>query len=104
MTNREIVEKYLENGLIDRCLEYQFKNQCKQYREDYKHDLIIELLEYPRLQQVEESGHMNAFLTRCIQNNIYSKSSWYYRRYIRFDRITDEITERERNLADGQGL
>ena len=101
MTNKEIVEKYLENGLIDRCLDYQFSRIDKEYKEDYKNDLIIELLEYDKLDQVEADGKMNAFLTRCIQNNVFSSTSWYYRRYKRYDRNSREITEREKNIADG---
>lgn len=103
MTNKEIVEKYLKSGLIDRCLDYQFAKQDKEYKEDYKNDLILDLLEYDnaKLSDADENRHMNALLTRIIQNNIFSKTSWYYRRYIRYDRNSSEITERERNIADG---
>lgn len=100
MTNAEIIEKYLNNGLIDRCLDYNFNKISKEYKNDFKNDLIIELMEYDKLGKVEAEGHMNAFLTRCIQNNVFSKTSWYYRRYIRYDKNSSEITDRERNIAD----
>lgn len=100
MTNKEIVEKYLDNGLIDRCLDYNFNKISKEYKEDYKNDLILELLTYDKLAKAEEEGHVNALLTRMIRNNVFSRTSWYYRRYIRWDRNTDEITDRERNIAD----
>lgn len=101
MTNKEIVEKYLNNGLIDKCLDYQFSKVSKEYKEDYKNDLILELLEYDNAKMNDaDNGHFNALLTRIIQNNIFSKTSWYYRRYIRWDRSTDEITEKERQIAD----
>lgn len=103
MTNVEIVEKYLKNGLIDKCLDHQFaKIRDKQFKQDLKHDLIIELLEYDKLPQVEEEGHFNAFFTRCLQNNIFSKTSWYYRRYVRPDRNSRDITDKERDIADGE--
>ena len=101
MDNRDIIQKYIDNGLIDTCLDYQFTRLPKEYKEDFKHDLIIELMSYDKLPNVEEEGHMNAFLTRVIKNNIYSTTSWYYRRYIRYDRDTDEITDREMNIAEG---
>ena len=102
MTNREIVDKYLESGLIDRCLDYQFNKISKEYKEDYKNDLILELLEYDnaKMNDADRNGHFNALVTRIIQNNVFSKTSWYYRRYIRWDRNTDEITDREREIAD----
>ena len=101
--NREIVEKYIENGLIDDCVSFQFaKVKEKQYMEDLKNDLILELYSYKKLAQVEKEGHMNALVTRMIRNNVYSSTSWYYRRYIRPDRQADEITEKERQIPDGE--
>lgn len=100
MDNREIIQKYIDNGLLDTCLDYQFANIPKQYKEDFKHDIIIELMCYDKLQKVEEEGHMNAFLTRVIRNNVFSTTSWYYRRYIRYDRATEEITDREMDIAE----
>lgn len=101
MTNREIVDKYLENGLIDKCLDYQFmKIKDKQFKEDFRNDLILDLLTYEKLPQVEEEGHVNALITRVIVNNIFSRTSWYYRRYVRFGKNSTEITEREVNLSD----
>ena len=104
MTNEEILNIYLENGLIDKCLDHQFAKMDKQFKGDYRNDLVIDLLEYDnaKLNSAHEGKHMNALLTRIIQNNIFSKTSWYYRRYVRFDRQTDEITEREKNIPDNE--
>lgn len=104
MTNREILDIYLGNGLIDRCIDYQFaklKESGKaQFKEDFKNDLYIELIDYDKLEKVHEEGRMNAFLTAVIVNNIRSRTSWFYRRYIRFDTRSEEIGERERNIED----
>lgn len=104
MTNAEIVKIYIENGLIDRCIDYQFaklKERGKlQFKEDFKHDMILELMHYDKLERVHEEGHMNSFLTRVIVNNIRSTTSWFYRRYIRFDTRSEEIGERELNIGN----
>lgn len=104
MTNAEIVDIYLKNGLIDKCVDYQFaklKEKGKlQYKEDFKHDMILELLTYDKLEKVHKEGKMNCFLTRVIQNNIHSTTSWFYRRYIRFDIRSEEIGEKEKNIGE----
>lgn len=106
MTNAEIVDIYLKNGLIDKCVDCQFaklKEKGKlQYKEDFKHDMILELLTYDKLEKIHEEKKMNCFLTRVIQNNIFSNTSWFYRRYIRFDIRSEEIGEKERNIGEGE--
>lgn len=100
--NREIVQRHLDDGLIDDCISYQFAKvkTSHQFKEDLKNDLIVELLEYEKLADADKEGHFNALLTRMIRNNIYSSTSWYYRRYIRPDIKSDEITEKERQIPD----
>lgn len=104
MTNAEIVDIYIKNGLIDKCVDYQFaklKEKGKlQYKEDFKHDMILELLTYDKLEKVHQEKKMNCFLTRVIQNSIFSNTSWFYRRYIRFDIRSEEISEKERNIGE----
>lgn len=97
MTNREIVDTYLGNGLIDTCLDCQFSQlDDKQFKQDFKNDLILTLLEYDneKLNDAHLNNHFNAFITRIIINNIFSKTSPYYTAYRKFsDRATEEITD-----------
>ena len=106
MTNAEIVDIYLKNGLIDKCVDYQFaklKEKGKlQYKEDFKHDMILELLTYDKLEKVHNENRMNALITSIIIHNIRSNTSWFYRRYIRFDIRSEEIGEKERNIGEGE--
>ena len=105
MTNFEILNEYmLDNGLFDTCLEHQFSKAGakKQYKDDLKNDLVLEILQYDnaKLNDVVQRKHVNAFLTRLIQNNLFSKSSWFWRRYIRPDEMGDELTEKELNMEE----
>ena len=105
MTNLEILNEYmLDNGLLDKCLEMQFSKAGakKQYIEDLKNDLVVDILQTnnEKLNNVVQNKHVNAWLTRLIQNNLYSKSSWFWRRYIRPDVMGDEITERELDIPE----
>lgn len=98
MTNREIVDIYLENGLIQTCVDCQFANvrDGRQYKEDFFQDLILILLTYDndKLNDAHNNNHFNALVSRIIINNIYSKTSPFYKDYKKFnDRIISEITD-----------
>lgn len=104
LSNSEIVGIYLENGLIDKCVECQFarKKTGKQYQEDFYQDLIVLLLEYDnsKMNDAHDNNHFNALLTRIIQNNIFSKTSPYYKKYEKWSNDIEEITVKEMNIAD----
>ena len=102
-TNTEIVEYLIndENGgnLPLKCVEYQFKRLAKidrgkyQYKDDMYQDLIVILLEYnnEKLNNAYEGHHLNALITRIIQNQIYSISSKFYTDYLKFNDKTNDL-------------
>lgn len=102
MTNQEIVDIYLKSGLIRKCVDYQFMKQDKTYKEDFFQDLIIDLLTFDnqKLNDAHSNNHFNALITKIIKNNVFSKTSWYYRRYRKWDALTDEITKKELDIPD----
>lgn len=85
LTNREIVEIYLKNDLIQQCIECQFskKKRGKQNQEDFFQDLVLILMEYDneKMNDAHINNHMNALVTKIIVNNIFSKTSPYYKTY-----------------------
>ena len=97
-TNKEIVDSHLE--LIKKCCDYQFsktKNKLdQQNRKDFTNDLYLILLDYDNKKLndalTKGEGTLNALITRILQNNIYSKTSTYYRQYKRHLMKTDDIT------------
>lgn len=102
LTNNEILEIYLENGLIEKCVNHQFFKYNKKYKEDFYQDLIIILLEYDnkKLNDAHQNNHFNALLTRIIQNNINSKTSPYYLKYIKYDNNKEELTRKFNELEN----
>lgn len=90
LTNKEIIEIYLKDDLIKRCMKYQFVNMNDwfkyQYFDDLYQDILLALLTYDnkKLNNTHENNHMNALITRIIQNNIYSNSSRFYTTYIKY--------------------
>lgn len=104
LTNGEIVQRYLNSGLIEKCVECQFaKVKNKSNKEDFFQDLILILLEYDnkKLNNAHEHKHMNALITRIIVNNIFSKTSPYYKKYGKYASRAEEITnEMIETIAD----
>ena len=106
MTNREIVDIYLNNGLIQTCVDFQFAKQKKdlQFKDDFFQDLILILLNYDneKLNDAHLNNHFNAFLSSILVKNLWSHTSRFYKTYKKFDERTDEITPTlEDTIADG---
>ena len=105
MTNDEIIQYYLNSGLINRCVDFQFAKLCKtgstnewkkQYKDDCFQDLIVSLYAYDneKLNNIHQNKHFNAFITRWLINNVYSRTSEFYRKYLKLPMKTDfEISD-----------
>lgn len=105
LSNSEILEYYMndDNGgnLPKKCVDYQFLKLAKtepwkmQYKDDFYDDLIVYLLTYDnaKLNNAHENHHMNALITRIIQNQIYSSSSKFFCQYLRFPLKCDDLID-----------
>lgn len=95
--NLSIVNKYINNGLIQQCVDCQFaklKDKSKlQYKDDMFQDLVVTLLEYDndRINDAENNNHMNALITKILINNLYSTTSKFYKDYLKFSTRTEEL-------------
>lgn len=94
--NRDDIIKYiLDSKLLDTCVDYQLKKQPQHYknRDDIIQDAWMWLLTYDadKLSDAFVNNHLNALLTRYIQNQLFSKTSDYYRRYIKFNNLTENL-------------
>lgn len=106
LTNDKIIDFYVKNGLIETCMMYQFAKLGRreawklQYSGDLINDIVVIMAEYPndKLNNIHQNNHMNAWLTRIIQNNIYSNHSKFYTDYLRFNMKTEEIAKKHSHL------
>lgn len=95
-TNKDILDSNL--GLLQQCIDCQFSKFKKnenvyQFKQDLLSDLYLELLEYDKLEEAYKSNHLNALFTRCIVSNIYSNTSWFYRRYLKHNDLNNDIDD-----------
>lgn len=99
MNRNDVINNLLETNLLTTCVDYQLKKQPQhyQYRDDIINDAWIWLLTYDekKLVNAAERKHLNALITRYLQNQIFSKTSDYYRKYIRFNNIMEDLENAE---------
>ena len=99
----EIVKWLTEKKLVETCVKY---NTNKSSNTELKNDLIQECFlwlcsyDLEKLTDAYENKHLNALITRFIQNQWFSKTSPFYKHYKKFDLCTDEITYKELNIPD----
>ena len=94
MCSREDIIKFiLDTDLLTTCVDYQLKKQPKHYqnRDDIVQDAWSWLLTYDisKLEDAYLNNHLNALITRFLQNQLFSKTSEYYRRYIKLESLSD---------------
>lgn len=96
MNRNEVIDYILESKLLTTCIDYQLKKQPQhyQYRDDIINDAWVWLLTYdePKLIDAYTNNHLNALITRYLQNQLFSKTSEYYRRYIKLNSISDDLS------------
>ena len=91
LPNDIILEEVLKSGLLNDCVNYQFIKLCKtdpekkEFKEDMLQDLYLILYNYDneKLNNAYRNKHMNALITRILINQLWSKSSAFYNRYIK---------------------
>lgn len=95
MTRQEIIDNILDSGLLVTCVDYQLKKQPQhyQYRDDIINDAWYWLLTYNEDKLIDAylNNHINALITRYLQNQLFSKTSEYYRKYIKLNSLSEEL-------------
>lgn len=103
MNRDDVVKNIIDTNLLTTCVDYQLKKQPQHYpyRDDIISDAWVWLLTYDEKKLIDaaEHRHLNALITRYLQNQVFSKTSEYYRRYIRYDILSDDLSE-AKNMED----
>lgn len=91
MTDRNDIIAFISGtSLADRCLSYQTRYITDPFlREEIRQELWLWLLTYDieKLSDAYENKHLNALITRYLQNQLFSKNSEFY---YRWRRISEE--------------
>lgn len=99
----EILMYISGTGLDQRCIQYN-TNKCrdKELVKDLHQELWLWLCTYDleKLQNAYENKHLNALITRYVQNQYFSNSSPFYKYFKKFQELTDDITDKELNIPD----
>lgn len=95
MNRDEIINSVIDTGLLVTCVDYQIKKQPQHYanRDDIINDAYLWLLTYDldKLWDAYSNKHLNAMITRYLQNQLFSKTSEYYRKYIKLNINSEDL-------------
>lgn len=99
MNRDEIINNIIDTKLLSTCVDYQLKKQPQhyQFRDDIINDAWVWLLTYDESKLIDayENKHLNALITRYLQNQVFSKTSYYYRKYVRFNNMMEDLENAE---------
>lgn len=100
MNRQEIIDEIYNSKLLTTCVDYQLKRQPQHYqnRADIIQDAWLWLLSYDieKLTDAYLNNHLNALLTRYIQNQIFSKTSDYFRKYVKLNTLSEDLENAKR--------
>lgn len=100
---RDTIIKYImDANLVEECVKYQTIKAPKYYIEELTQELWLWLLTYDieKLSDAYLNNHLNALITRWLQNQYLSKSSPFYKRYKKYDINSMELWRTD--VADEQ--
>lgn len=100
----EITDFLVKSDLIHKCVKYQTnKSSNAELKKDLEQECWTWILEYDieKAYSAYTGNHLNALITRYLTNQFHSRTSKFYKDYLRFDLLSDEITDRELNIPDG---
>lgn len=90
----EVIDYLMKTDLLKRCCECQFKKLGNMtFFDDFYQDMWEWVMTYneDKLWDAYKNHHLNALITRCIQNNIFSANSPYYKKYVKYYRFNSEL-------------
>ena len=102
LSNQEIVLR--SYSLIKDCVYFQMRKYRIpfQFRGDIEQDLVLTLLEYDneRMNTMFSKNRLNAFITEVLRRQLWSKTSIFYRRYMRWHQYSKDITDPQYKFED----
>lgn len=88
-----IIEKLALNKTVETIIANITKNKDDDTLKDLAQMIYLDLLQkpYAKIEELDKNNQLNFFITRMVLNSINSKTSRYYYEIKRYNAITEEI-------------
>lgn len=95
ISKNEIVSELAKRKFIENIIH---KYSLSSFRDDLAQDLYIDLLSKDEqlIQKLYESNQIEYYIRKMIRLNLNSSTSRFYRNYIKYEKITDDIDEKKK--------
>ena len=84
MSTREVVERVAREGWVEECIKTVSGGVWRSEYDDLTSDILLELLDQPKIVDLYEKGQLRYYVMRIVRNNLQSCTSRFYYRYRRF--------------------
>ena len=94
-TNHDIVRELAERKLVETIIEKVTKkpvNLNNSNLEDLTEDVYLSLLQDRKLPIADQNNQVNFYIARIIMNNIASKTSPFYRIYLKYQNLSEPLS------------
>lgn len=93
-----IIEKLALNKTVETIIANITKNKDDDTLKDLAQMIYLDLLlkPYAKIEELDKNNQLNFFITRMVLNSINSKTSRYYYEIKRYNAITEEISNEQK--------
>ena len=94
MNNIEIITYLAENKKVEEIVQNISKKSFP-YEDELSQDIYLSLLEKPSdlIERLYEKKELNYFIVKMVKNNLLSRNSPYYQKYMRWVERKTELTD-----------
>lgn len=100
-TNNEIVDELARQKVVEKIVERVTKRPANVDNPNYQdliEDVYLSLLQDPKLLIADNNKQVNFYIARIIMNNIASKTSPFYRIYLRYQTMSEPLMLKAYNI------
>ena len=98
----KIIKFIMDSRLVEECIKYQTIKAPKYYVEELTQECWLWLLTYDmdKLTDAYLNNHLNALITRYLNNQFKSRNSPFYRQYKKWDERACDLTPKYNDIPD----
>lgn len=95
MNKKEIVEELAKKQTVENIVKKHTEFKSHPYINDLAQDIYIDLLDKDDklIEKLYTDNEFEYYLKKLINNNLYSKTSPFYYKYAKFEKITNNIDD-----------
>lgn len=103
MTKSDIISKLAKNSTVERMIS-KYTNGQADFASDLSQDIYVSLLEKDDtlITELYNNDQLGFFVLRMVRNNLFSTTSPYYSKYIKYSTKASDLSISEYKIPDDE--